>query len=176
MSGHPEGSDQPVATPIISVVGYSGSGKTTLLEKLVRELKGRGYALAVIKHHDQRGLQFDQPGKDTWRFTQAGADHVVLAGPDRTVHIHTFAQEPPLETVASEIQDVDLILTEGYKHADAPKIEVVRGLTKTGLISHRDTLVAIATDQALDIDVPQFDLNDVAGLAAYVQSRFLESR
>lgn len=160
--------------PILSVVGHSGSGKTTLLEKLVRELKRRRYRLAVIKHHHQPGLQFDTPGKDTWRFAQAGADHVILAGPDQIVHVHSLSQEPSLQAVASTIQDVDLILTEGYKHGTAPKIEVVREKTGLSLISDAQDLVAVAADRSLEVDVPQFDLNDVTGLANCVQSRFLE--
>jgi molybdopterin-guanine dinucleotide biosynthesis protein B len=175
-------------TPVISFVGHSGSGKTTLLEKLIRELKQRGYRLAVIKHHHHRGLRVDRRGKDTWRFAQAGADHVVLAGPDQVAHLRATGwrlspastQEPTLEQVVSSIRDVDLILTEGYKHADAPKIEVSRGQTEPSLISNPDDLVAIASNRPLDpegdnIAVPQFDLDDVAQLADFIQTRFLES-
>ena len=64
--------------PIISIVGKSNSGKTTFLEKVVRELKRRGYRVAVVKHstHD---IKIDQPGKDTWRLAQAGSDVVVFS-------------------------------------------------------------------------------------------------
>ncbi len=171
------------ATPVISVVGHSGSGKTTLLEKLIRELKQRGYRLAVIKHHHHHGLHFDKRGKDTWRFAQAGADHVVLAGPDKIAHLRALTprQEPTLEQIASSIQDVDLILTEGYKHADAPKIEVSREQTKPALISNLGDLIAIASERPLDLEgidnitVPQFDLDDVTQLADFIQTRFLKS-
>jgi 4-hydroxy-tetrahydrodipicolinate reductase len=159
-------------TPIVSIVGHSGSGKTTLLEKLIGELKQRGYQLAVIKHHHHRGLQLDEPGKDSWRFTQAGADHVVLAGPDRAAHLRTYSEEPSLQQVASGIRDVDLILTEGYKHADAPKIEVSRG--QTTLVADPDHLVAIATDRPFDVDVPRFDLDEVNRLADFIETRFLK--
>ncbi len=162
-------------TPIISVVGHSGSGKTTLLEKLIRELKQRGYRLAVIKHHHHRGLQFDKPGKDSWRFAQAGADHVILAGPDQAAHLRTFAREPTLEEIASNIRDVDLILTEGYKHADAPKIEISRGQNTPTLISDPGDLVAIASEHLFDLDVPHFELDDVSRLADFIETRFLES-
>lgn len=159
--------------PVVSVVGHSGSGKTTLLEKLVRELKQRGYRLAVIKHHHHRGLQFDTPGKDSHRFVQAGVDHVVLAGPDSAVHIRRFEEEPPVESLLSVIQDVDLILTEGYKHADTLKIEVNRSETEAPLISDRDSLIAVASDQHLDVDVPRFDLEDAGGLATFIETHLL---
>lgn len=161
-------------TRIVSFVGHSGSGKTTLLEKLIRELKRRGYRLAVIKHHHHRGLPFDRPGKDSWRFARAGADHVVLAGPDRATHFRTFPEEPSLEQIASSIQDVDLVLTEGYKHAGAPKIEISRGQTEPYLLSDADDLVAVVADRPFDVDVPQFDLDDVSLLADFIETRFLE--
>lgn len=167
-------------TPIVSVIGHSGSGKTTLLEKLVRELKQRGYRLGVIKHHHHRGLQFDKPGKDTWRFAQAGADHVVLAGPDKAAHLHTYAQEPTLKQIASSIRGVDLILTEGYKRADAPKIEIIRGKARPAPVSDPRNLLAIASDRPLKLEetagvpVPQFGLDDVNQLADLIEERFLE--
>ncbi len=168
--------DQPSPPPIISLVGRSGSGKTTLLEKLIGELRQRGFRVAVVKHHHQRGLQWDEPGKDTWRFAQAGAEHVVLAGPEEAVHMQRFAQEPTLGAIASGIQGVDVIFTEGYKHADAPKIEVLRGQAGPGLVSESDDLVAIATDRPLAVDVPQFDLNEVTRLADFLEARFLQAR
>jgi len=171
----PQQSDTSRAAPVISIIGHSGSGKTTLLEKLIGELKLRGCRLAVIKHHHHRGLQFDKPGKDSWRFSKAGADHVVLAGPDKVVHLRTFAHEPTLEQVRSGIRDVDLILTEGYKHADAPKIEISRGQTKSILISDPSDLVAIVSDRSFPLAVPQFDLDDVSRLADFIQTRFLKS-
>ncbi len=173
MQHSPDSEHVSRAVPILSIVGYSGSGKTTLLEKLIKELKRRGYRLAVIKHHHHRGLRLDEPGKDTWRFAQAGADHIVLAGPDRAAHLYTFEEEPALEELASGIQDVDLILTEGYKHADAPKIEIVRGQIKPDLISEPNDLVAVVSDQHLDLAVPQIELNDVGQLADFIQDRFL---
>jgi molybdopterin-guanine dinucleotide biosynthesis protein MobB len=159
--------------PVVSIVGHSGSGKTTLLERLIHELKQRGYRLAVIKHHHHPDLQFDTPGKDSWRFAQAGADHIVLAGPGKVAHIRTFEKEPTLEHILTVIQDVDLILTEGYKHADAPKIEVSRGETASPLISAPEGLIAMASDRHFDVDVPQFNLEDIAGLATFLEARFL---
>ncbi|WP_193394275.1 molybdopterin-guanine dinucleotide biosynthesis protein B [Aquitalea magnusonii] len=69
---------------VLGVAGYSGSGKTTLLEKIIPLLLAAGVDVAVIKHthHD---VDWDQPGKDSWRHRQAGARQVLLAG----------AQPPP---------------------------------------------------------------------------------
>jgi molybdopterin-guanine dinucleotide biosynthesis protein MobB len=166
-----ERSEGRTSIPVVSIIGHSGSGKTTLLEKLIREMKRRGYRLAVVKHHHHPDLQLDSPGKDSWRFAQAGADHVTLAGPDQVAHVRYFDQEPTLGDALAAIQDVDLILTEGYKHADAPKIEVSRG--ESTLISTPEHLIAVVSDRRFGVDVPHFDLEDVAGLATFVEARFL---
>ncbi|MEA3374703.1 MAG: molybdopterin-guanine dinucleotide biosynthesis protein B [Chloroflexota bacterium] len=158
------------AVPVVSIVGHSGSGKTTLLEKLIRELKGRGYRLAVVKHHYHRGVALDRPGKDTWRFAQAGADEVVLAGPDQVAHVRRFEREPTLEEVVGGIGEVDLILTEGYKEAGAPKIEVSRG---GELVSPAGDLVAVVSDGGMEVGVPWFGLEDMEGLARFVEEEFL---
>ena len=167
----PHRADRPI--PVVSIVGHSGSGKTTLLEKLVLEMKGRGYRLAVIKHHRHRGLHFDTPGKDSYRFARAGVDHVVLAGPDKAVHVRSFEKEPSLEAHLSLIDGVDLIFTEGYKHADTCKIEISRGETGGQLISDQNTVMAIVSDQPYDVPVPRFGLDDIMGLADLVEAQLL---
>ena len=114
------------AIPIVSVVGRSDVGKTTLLEKLIPELKRRGYRVATVKHHAHPGFEIDQPGKDTWRHAQAGSDHVIIAAPDKVASIRRVDREPTLDEITAGITDVDIILAEGYKWADYLKIEVVR--------------------------------------------------
>lgn len=160
-------------TPILSIVGTSGTGKTTLLEKLIPELRRRGYRVAVIKHHPHPGLEVDPPGKDTWRLGRAGADHVVLVTPEQVVHRWHTQEEAPLETVAAAIQGADLILTEGYKNEPFPKIEVYRRGHSRDLVSHPDQLLALATDVQLDLPVPQFSLDDVEGLADLIEHTLL---
>ncbi len=156
-------------TPVISVVGRSKSGKTTLLEKLIPELKRRGYRVATVKHHAHPGIAFDRPGKDTWRHAQAGSDHVVIAAPDQVVSIRRVAREPTLDEVVATIQDVDLILTEGYRRADKPKIEVVRAARSVEPLCAPQELLALVTDVDLPWDVPRFGLEDVSGLADLVE-------
>ncbi len=158
--------------PVISVVGKSGVGKTTLLEKLIAELKRRGYRVATIKH-DTHGFEIDRPGKDTWRHAQAGSDHVVLASPNRIAHIQRLDRELTLPEIVATIHDADIILTEGYKRGPAPKIEVSRAARSRELLCSPEELVAIATDQPYDLNVPQFDLNDAVGLVDLIEERFL---
>jgi molybdopterin-guanine dinucleotide biosynthesis protein B len=158
--------------PALSVVGKSDSGKTTLLEKLIPELKRRGYRVAVIKH-DVHGFSIDIPGKDSWRLQQAGADQVLIAAPDKLAHIRRLERELPLEEILAGISGVDLILTEGYKRGPLPKIEVSRRERSQELLCAEEELFAIVSDQRFPLAVPQFDLDDAAGLADLIEARFL---
>jgi molybdopterin-guanine dinucleotide biosynthesis protein B len=105
--------------PIISVVGKSKSGKTTLIEKLIPELKKRGYRVGTVKHasHD---FDMDKKGKDSWRHKAAGADTVIVASRERIVMIkdENFVQ---LESIEKYFDDVDLVITEGLKGSKRKK-------------------------------------------------------
>jgi molybdopterin-guanine dinucleotide biosynthesis protein B len=159
--------------PIISIVGKSGSGKTTLLEKLIPELKERGYRVGTIKHHSHPGFDIDKPGKDTWRHAQAGSDHVIIAAPDKIASIQKIERSLSFDEIASTIQDVDIILTEGYKRAGKPAIEVIRAENGQELICEAEQLLAIATDIKLDIPIPQFDLDNSSSIVDLIEREFL---
>lgn len=159
--------------PIVSFVGRSNSGKTTVLERLIPMLRGRGYRLAVIKHHRHRDFAFDVPGKDSYRYAQAGAEQVLVIGPDKLAHVRRYQREPSLARIVAGIEDVDLIITEGYKETPTPKIEVNRRARSRELVSPPEALMAIVSDQRFDVDVPHLALDDVAGLADLIEARFL---
>lgn len=161
-----------MAIPMVSVVGKSDTGKTTLLEKLIAELKWRGYRVATVKH-DTHGFDIDRPGKDSWRHAQAGSDVVVISGPNRLALIEKREQEMTLDEIADRVTNVDIILTEGYKRGDKPKIEVSRREKSGELLCTEDELIAIATDQPFDINVPQFGLDNAAGIVDLIEERFL---
>lgn len=159
--------------PILSIVGKSNSGKTTLLEKLIPEIKRRGYRVATIKHHTHPGFEIDQPGKDTWRHAQAGSDQVIIAAPDKIASIRRLERELSLDEIAAQIRDVDLILTEGYKRAGKPAIEVLRSANGLERISQPPQLIAIASDTRLATELPLFDLEDSAGLVDFIERNYL---
>lgn len=161
--------------PIISVVGKSDVGKTTLLVKLIPELKARGYRIATIKH-DTHGFDIDRPGKDTWKHAEAGADIVAISSPSKVAFIEKVDRELTLDEVASRIKGVDLIITEGYKRGDKPKIEVHRKALGEGLLCTEKELLAVVTDEPLPIKVPLFGLDDVAGLADFIETNILKRR
>ena len=157
---------------ILSIVGRSQSGKTTLIEKLIPELKKRGYRIGTIKHA-HHGFDIDKSGKDSWRHRHAGADVVVVASPGKIAMVKDDDHES-LDDIQNYFEGTDLIITEGYKKENKPKIEVVRAARHTQLICLGDhNLIAVVSDVNLNPSVPKFGLNDIKELADLIEKKFL---
>ena len=166
------GNDQCSQIPVVSIVGSkSNSGKTTFLEKLIREAKRRSWKVATLKH-DVHGFQMDQPGKDTWRHAQAGADVVAISSPQRIAVLENVAEDQPLDEVLKRIQGVDIIFTEGYKHGSKPKIEVFRSAVHQELFCKPEELLAIVSDVPWEMGIPCFELDDAAGICDLLEHTY----
>lgn len=163
----------------VSFVAKSGTGKTTLLEKVIAELKLRGYRIGVIKH-DAHRFEIDHPGKDSHRLTAAGADTMLISSPEKLALVKLHAVSPPIEElIATYFSDVDLVLTEGFKKSGLPKIELHRRERGATLLcrgeGHDSTLVAVASDSPLELDVPLLDLNNPRQVADFVEQRIIRA-
>ncbi len=160
--------------PIVSFIGKKKSGKTTVVLGVIQELRSRGYRVAALKH-DTHGFDIDVPGTDSYRFREIGAEVVGIASPDKYVWLNTIQEERPLGELARQIREpVDLIITEGFKKQDAPKIEVSRRARSTELVSSPDEVIGIASDQSFPTyPVPQYALDDFRGLADLIEARIL---
>lgn len=162
--------------PIISIVGKSESGKTTLLERLIAELKQRGYRVAVIKHSSQ-DVELDTVNKDSWRFSQAGSGVSAVSSSHKLAVFKNLARDLSPEELAGFIGgDCDLILTEGFKQGSQPKIEVHRQEQGRELVSPPEQLLAVVTDEPLDLDIPQFSKDDVKKIADLIEQELLAQR
>jgi molybdopterin-guanine dinucleotide biosynthesis protein B len=160
--------------PIVSIVGRTNSGKTTLIEKLLPALAGRGLRVATIKHHHQSDFEADHPGKDSWRHARAGAVATALAGTRRLAVFQWLDTELPADAIARLfVVPPDLVLTEGYRHASLPKVEVLRvAQGQEPLCGKDEDLVALVTDGSWELGVPRFGLEATDDLAAFLIERF----
>ncbi|HPE61289.1 MAG TPA: bifunctional molybdopterin-guanine dinucleotide biosynthesis adaptor protein MobB/molybdopterin molybdotransferase MoeA [Thiolinea sp.] len=164
--------------PLIGFCAYSGTGKTTLLTRLIPLLKARGLRLTVIKH-GHHSLELDQPGKDSFRFREAGADQVILASLKRVALMHecpNINRDVSLTEALKFVQPdcADLILVEGFKHENYPKIEVHRPSLGRPLLYPDDTgILALAVDQPPELpagarSLPLLDMNTPETIADFI--------
>jgi molybdopterin-guanine dinucleotide biosynthesis protein MobB len=151
------------------VSASSNSGKTTLIEKVVSILKGRGLRVAVIKHASA-GFDLDKPGKDSWRFQQAGADTVILSGPGRIALMQKVDHEPTPDELAKLAGDAEIVIAEGFKRNVMNRIEVFRqGVSGEHPLSLNDpSYLALVSDKPFDVPIPCLDLNDATGVADFI--------
>ncbi len=164
--------------PIVSIVGKSDSGKTTFLEKLIAELTSRGWRVATVKHHGHDS-DVDVIDKDSWRHRQAGAAISVVASATQLGVVSQLNRELALDEIAELIgDDVDLILTEGYKREGRNRIEVSRVERSDTLVCEPGEAIAIVTDN------PSFDpfgmclfgFDEADAVASLIEERFLDRK
>jgi len=164
--------------PVISIVAMqSGTGKTTLIENLIKVFKRKKYRLGILKH-DAHKFEIDYEGKDTWRFAQAGADQVMISSKTKIALVEKLEQEKNITELISSFKNVDLIIIEGFKNNNYPKIEVHRKEINSQLVFGNplfatNTFLAIASDEPLKINIPLLDLNDVNSIADFIEKKIM---
>ena len=156
---------------LIGLAGWSGSGKTTLLEKLLPVLIARGRTVSTVKHA-HHSFDVDQPGKDSHRHRLAGAHEVLISSAMRWALIHELRgePEPALSELLPHLSAVDLVIIEGFKAANHPKLEVHRGAVGKPLLYPDDpNIVAIASDaRPANVQLPFANLDDIEAIADLV--------
>jgi molybdopterin-guanine dinucleotide biosynthesis protein B len=156
---------------IFGIAGFKNAGKTTLVVDLVREFRARGLRVGTIKHAHHE-FDIDHPGKDSFLHREAGAEEVIVASERRWAHIRELkiAAEPTLAELLTRMGDLDIVLVEGYKHGDHPKLELRRaGVAAPGLAGEGNSVVAIVSDAVIpDAPVPVLSRKNVVGIADFV--------
>jgi molybdopterin-guanine dinucleotide biosynthesis adapter protein len=155
---------------VFGFAGWSGSGKTTLIENLIPRFVMSGLTVSLIKHA-HHGFDIDRPGKDSYRHREAGCTEVLLTSDQRWVLMHELRgrPEPGLQQQLQLLAPCELVLVEGYKAAAIPKLEVHRPAHGRPLM-HPDNpnIVAVASDERIDVGLPLLDLNDYDGIAGFI--------
>jgi molybdopterin-guanine dinucleotide biosynthesis protein B len=159
--------------PVISIIGKSKSGQTTLIEKLIQELKSRGYRVATIERVPEKA-DLDKPGKDSWHHIKAGSEATVASSPDEIMLIKPVSREATIDEIQGLLgEDYDIILAEGFEQGGTPKIEVHH---KGGgaLIKGLKKLIAIVTDEPLETRTRQFSPDDMGSLVDLLEKGFIK--
>ena len=161
---------------VVGVAGWKNSGKTGLVERLVAALSARGWRVATVKHA-HHNFDIDHEGTDSFRHRAAGAREVAIVSGRRWALVHENAPdepEPILDEILARLSPCDLVIVEGYKRENHPKIEAYRqeSARASGLLAQElPTIHAIASDTPLDgVTLPVFDLDDTAAIADFILS------
>lgn len=156
---------------VFGVAGWKNSGKTHLMVRLITEITDRGYTVSTIKHAHHL-LELNTRDDNGRMHIQPKADAAILASETRWSHVRQSDEriDYPLSDLLARLRPVDLVLVEGFKLGDHPKIEAFRTVNRRELLAGRDaTIVAIASDQVpLSTGRPVFDLDDTTGIADFI--------
>jgi len=179
--------------PVLGFAAFSGTGKTTLLTQLIPLLKNTGLRVGLIKH-SHHNFEIDKPEKDSYRLRKAGASPIMIVSSHRRATITEFAEvtEPKLvdQINALDSTDLDLILVEGFKTENFPKIELHRPSLKNKLLfPHDPSIIAIAADENFTLTTdntnlaeanltsisqpPPLDINNPKQIANFILNDFL---
>ena len=148
----------------------SGCGKTTLIEKLIPKLIKKGLVVSAIKHAHHK-FDIDTPGKDSFRIRESGASQTLIFNDYRSALItENVKNKFTIKKVINQINnDADIILIEGLKNMDYPKIEVHQKKVSKEILCEKDSkIIAFVSDLLLDLKIPCFDINNINSIVNFI--------
>ncbi len=159
---------------ILSVISMeANTGKTTFIEGIIPELTKRGYRIMTLKYscHD---FDIDQEGTDSYKHFDSGAQRTVIVGPNKCAVIEKTNHHKNLYEIADQYDDVDLIVTEGFRKLNEMTIEIIRKCKTRKLTTPSKNLLAVASDTGdLRTIAPIYDLNDYKGICDLIEMKML---
>lgn len=166
--------------PLLGFAAWSGTGKTTLLAKLIPLLNFEGVKVALVKHA-HHGFDIDHSNKDSYTLREAGACQVVVASAHLIAAMYATPNrkdEPDLQEALETVQPerLDLVLVEGFKKAEIPKIELHReALNKPYLYPDDTHIIALADDSPMTSEgnadareITHLDLNQPEQITTFI--------
>jgi molybdopterin-guanine dinucleotide biosynthesis protein B len=155
---------------VLQFVGYSNSGKTTLLTGLIDRLERLGIRVGVIKHDGAHDFEWDQPGTDTYRFREAGASLVAIQSRTKTAVIEQTAVPLPVLVERMAAAGAEIVLVEGFKREDYPKVVVLREEADQELLGLVTQPVAVVTWHPFSHpELPVFAVDDLDGMEQLIR-------
>ena len=158
---------------VIGVVGWKDVGKTFFATEIIKLLVSKKFKVGSIKHA-HHNFDIDQPGTDSFKHRNAGSSQVVISSSKRWAKIieNNNKKEKSLEELIKEFHDIDIVVVEGFKKENHPKIEIIE---KDSQIINTEVknLIAIVSDEVLNSNIPVFKKNDIRGLVEFIIKKLL---
>mgnify|MGYP001970735325 CR=1 FL=1 len=158
---------------IIGIVGWKNVGKTYFATEIIKLLVSKGYKVGSIKHahHD---FDIDQTGTDSFKHREAGSKQVIISSSKRWAKIfeNNNKNEKNLKELIEEFQDVDIVVVEGFKKENHPKIEII-GKNSQSINKEINNVIAIVSDEQYDTSIPVFKKNDIKNIVEFIIKNLL---
>ena len=158
---------------IIGITGWKDVGKTYYASLIIKSLVNKGYHIGSIKHahHD---FDIDKPGTDSFKHREAGSRQVIISSSKRWAKIteNNNTYEKSLDELIKEFNNVDIVVVEGFKKDNHPKIEI---LTKDLNNRNEETInvIAVVSNDLKDTTIPVFEENDIENLVKFIIKKIL---
>ncbi|EDZ62515.1 molybdopterin-guanine dinucleotide biosynthesis protein B [Sulfurimonas gotlandica GD1] len=154
----------------VAFTGPSNSGKTTLILKVARKLiHEHSKRVAIIKHDPSDKARFDVEGKDSYKFSDTGAE-VIVTSPTRTTYFSK--QNKDLDEMIRLFNDFDILLVEGLKYLPLPRISIFRDTLDSDYFPYMNALAIDDSINTADYDVPSnvdiLDLNNCEDVISWI--------
>ena len=158
---------------VIGVVGWKDVGKTFFATEIIKLLVSKKFKVGSIKHahHD---FDIDQDGTDSFKHRNAGSNQVIISSSKRWAKIieNNNKKEKNLDQLIKEFQDIDIVIVEGFKKENHPKIEIIAKNSQI-INSELKNVIAFVSDEMFDSNIPVFKKNDIESLVEFIIKKLL---
>ena len=162
--------------PILSFVGHHSSGKTSFLTKVIKLLKIKGYKVATIKSTIHENVVEDKKGKDTYKFKEAGSDSVGIITPSQVIFFKERDDLKVEHLIFSLFYDYDIVLCEGFKKSELPKLEVFRKEAGAEpLFKELRNVMGIVTSTEIE-GIANFSIENPEEVVEFIEKFFIQKR
>ncbi len=147
---------------IIGVIGWKNSGKTYYVQEIIKILRKKGYSVASIKHAHHE-FDVDKPKTDSFLHRKAGSQQVIISSSKRWVKITELenSTEKNLTELIQQLSTTDIVIVEGFKNDNHPKIEIIKEKSKNYLFNQISNVVALISDIEVDSNIKKFKKNEI---------------
>ncbi len=154
---------------LVGIVGWKNSGKTYFVSQIIRILKSKNMRVASIKHahHD---FDIDHENTDSYIHRTSGSSQVIISSSKRWAKITELndSEEKTLNELISELSDTDIVIIEGFKNENHPKLEVIKKGNNNFLFNKISNIQAIITDEKVNTDLKQFKKNEINNIVNFI--------